>query len=41
MGKIRQWIKRWIQFRVERSFQKKANRLFMKHQVRTTDGDNT
>ena len=41
MGKIRQWIKRWIQFRVERSFQKKAYRLFMKHQVRTTDGDNT
>ena len=41
MGKIRKWIKQWIQFRLERSFQKKADRLFMKHQVRTTDGDNT
>ena len=41
MGKIRKWIKRWIALRVERSFQKTADRLFMKHQVKTTDGDNT
>ena len=41
VGKLRQWFKRWIAFRVERSFQKTADRLFMKHQVKTTDGDNT
>ena len=41
MGKIRQWIRRWIDYRVERSFQKKADKLFMKSQVKYTDGDNT
>ena len=41
MGKIKKWIKRWIALRVERSFQKTADKLFMKHQVKTTDGDNT
>lgn len=41
MGKIRQWIRRWIDLRIERSFQRKANRLFEKSRVKYSDGDNT
>ena len=41
MGKIRQWLRTWFDGQIEKSFQRKANKLFMKHQVKTTDGDNT
>ncbi len=41
MGKLRQLFFRWIDKIVERSFKRQADRLFMKHQVKTTDGDNT
>lgn len=41
MGKLRKWIQKFFDKMIERSFQKQANRLFMKHQVKTTDGDNT
>ena len=41
MGKIRQIIRKWIDRMVEKSFQRQADKLFMKHQVKNTDGDNT
>lgn len=41
MGKIRQWFHNWIDRVIEKSFQRQADKLFMKHQVKTTDGDNT
>jgi len=41
MGKLRQIISKWISIMVEKSFQRQADKLFMKHQVKTTDGDNT
>jgi hypothetical protein len=41
MGKIIKRIKKFFDKIIERSFQKQANRMFMKHQVKTTDGDNT
>ena len=41
MGKIRKWIKNLFGKMIERSFQRQANKMFMKHQVKTTDGDNT
>lgn len=41
MGKLRKWIKDFFDKMIERSFQKQANKMFMKHQVKTTDGDNT
>ena len=30
VGKIRQWIARWFDYRLERSMQRKANKLFEK-----------
>jgi len=41
MGKLRQWFFRWFDSQVEKSIQRKADRMFMKHKVKTTDGDNT
>ena len=41
MGKLRQIFMKWIDRIVEKSIQRQADRLFMKHQVKTTDGDNT
>ena len=41
MGKLRKWIKDFFDKMIERSFQKQANKMFMKHQVKATDGDNT
>jgi len=41
MGKIRQWFRKIIDRLIEKSFQRQADKLFMKHQVKTTDGDNT
>lgn len=41
MGKLRQWFRKMIDRLIEKSFQRQADRLFMKHQVKTTDGDNT
>lgn len=41
MGKLRQIIRKWIDRMVEKSFQRQADKLFMKHKVKTTDGDNT
>jgi len=41
MGKIRQWFRKAIDRLVEKSFQRQADKLFMKHQVHTRDGDNT
>lgn len=41
MGKLRQWFRKAIDRLIEKSFQRQADKLFMKHQVKTTDGDNT
>jgi len=41
MGKLRKWIRKHIDRMIEKSFQRQADKLFMKHKVRTTDGDNT
>ncbi len=41
MGKLRQIFRKMIDKLVEKSFQRQANKLFMKHQVKTTDEDNT
>ncbi len=41
MGKLRQWLRRWFDKRIEKSFQRQADKLFMKHQVKYTDNDNT
>ena len=41
MGKLRQIIEKWIDIMVEKSLQRQSDKLFMKHQVKTTDGDNT
>jgi hypothetical protein len=41
MGKIRKWFNKLIDTMVEKSMQRQADKLFMKHQVKTTDGDNT
>ena len=41
MGKLRQIFRKIIDRLIEKSFQRQADRLFMKHQVHTRDGDNT
>ena len=41
MGKIRKWFRDVFDKWVEMSFQRQADKLFMKHQVKITDGDNT
>ena len=41
MGKLRQIFRKWIDTMIEKSFQRQADKLFMKHQVKTTDKDNT
>ena len=41
MGKLRQWFQRWFDKRIEKSFQRQADRLFAKHDVEYRDGDNT
>jgi hypothetical protein len=41
MGKLRQWLRRWFDKRIEKSFQRQADKLFMKHHVKYTDNDNT
>ena len=41
MGKIRQILRKWIDRMLAKSFQRQADKLFMKHQVHTRDGDNT
>lgn len=41
MGKIRKWFNKLIDTMVEKSIQRHADKLFMKHKVKTTDGDNT
>jgi len=41
MGKLRQLFFRWFDRQLEKSLQRQADRLFMKHKVKTTDGDNT
>jgi len=41
MGKIRQIIRKWIDRMVEKSFQRQADKLFNKHRVKYSDGDNT
>jgi hypothetical protein len=41
MGKLRQWFRSWVDKQIEQSLQRKANKLFMKHKVKTVDGDNT
>ncbi len=30
MGKLRQWFRNWFDRQIEKSFQRKANRQFMK-----------
>lgn len=32
MGKIRQWFRKWFDKQLEQSFQRQADRLFMKYQ---------
>lgn len=41
MGKLRQWFFNWLDRQIEKSLQRQSNKMFMKHQVKTTDGDNT
>ena len=41
MGKLRQWFFKWLDRQIEKSLQRQSNKMFMKHQVKTTDGDNT
>ena len=41
MGKLRQWFRTWIDAVVERSLQRKANKIFAKNDVEYRDGDNT
>lgn len=41
MGKLRQILRKMIDRLIEKSFQRQADKLFMKHQVKTTDKDNT
>lgn len=41
MGKLRKIFRKLIDRLVEKSFQRQADKLFMKHQVKITDGDNT
>lgn len=41
MGKIRKILRKWIDRMIAKSFQRQADKLFMKHQVHTRDGDNT
>ena len=30
MGKLRQWFRKWIDRQIEKSFQRQADKLFMK-----------
>ena len=41
MGKLRQILRTMIDRLIEKSFQRQADKLFMKHQVKVTDKDNT
>jgi len=41
MGKLRQIIRKWIDRMIEKSFQRQADKIFMKHQVKYRDSDNT
>ena len=41
MGKIRQWFRKWFDTQVEKSWQRKADKMFEKNKVKYTDGDNT
>ena len=41
VGKLRQIIEKWIDKMVEKSLQRQSDKMFMKHKVKTTDGDNT
>ena len=41
MGKLRQLFFRWLDRQIEKSMQRQSNKLFMKHKVKTIDGDNT
>ena len=41
MGKLRQIFRKWIDRMIEKSFQRQADKLFAKHQVKITDKDNT
>lgn len=41
MGKLRQIFRKMIDRLIEKSFQRQADKLFMKHQVKVTDKDNT
>lgn len=41
MGKLRKIFRKIIDRLIEKSFQRQADKLFMKHQVHTRDGDNT
>ena len=41
MGKLRQWFRKWFDYQIERSLQRKADKMFMKHDVEYRDGDNT
>ena len=41
MGKLRQIFRKMIDRLIEKSFQRQADKLFMKHQVKITDKDNT
>lgn len=41
MGKLRQIVHKWIDRMIEKSFQRQADKLFMKHNVKYNDKDNT
>ena len=39
MGKLRQWFRKKIDRLIEKSFQRQADRLFFKHNVLRTKGE--
>jgi len=41
MGKLRQIFRKMIDRLIEKSLQRQSDKLFMKHQVKVTDKDNT
>jgi len=39
MGKLRKWFREWFDAQVEKSWQRKANKMFAKHSVEYRDGE--
>lgn len=41
MGKLRQWLRKVFDRWIENSFQRQADKIFAKHNVKYNDEDNT